>query len=64
MEQLGFEVTYIPVDSNGLIEPQDVMNAVTERTVLVSIMSANNEIGTIAPIQEISKAVKDRADQM
>lgn len=64
MEQLGFEVTYIPVDSNGLIEPQDVMNAVTERTVLVSIMYANNEIGTIAPIQEISKAVKDRADQM
>jgi cysteine desulfurase len=64
MEQLGFEVTYVPVDANGWIEPDNVIKAITDRTVLVSIMYVNNEIGTIAPIQEISRAVKHRAHQM
>jgi len=51
----GFEVTFLPVDSYGLIDPDDVKRAITGKTILVSVMHANNEIGTIEPIEEISK---------
>lgn len=54
----GVEVTYIPVDPNGLIDPQEVEKAVRPDTVLISIMLANNEIGTIEPIQEIAEIAK------
>ncbi len=64
LEQFGFEVTYIPVDSRGLVDPDDVARGVTERTVLVSIMQANNEIGTIQPIREIATLVKERAQRL
>ena len=64
LENAGFEVTYLPVDRNGLIEPERVLNAITDRTILVSIMLANNEIGTIQPIPEISRVVRDRAQEM
>jgi len=55
LEKQGFKVTYIPVDKNGLIEPESLRKAVTERTILITIMNANNEIGTIEPIEEIAE---------
>lgn len=55
LEKQGFEVTYIPIDENGLINPLDIENAIREDTCLVTIMFANNEIGTIQPIVEIGE---------
>ncbi len=57
LEQFGFDVTYLPVDEYGLVDPDDVAGAITERTTLVSVMLANNEIGTIEPVAEIAAAV-------
>ena len=53
LEQRGFEVTYLDVYENGIVHPEDVENAIREDTAIVSIMYANNEIGTIQPISEI-----------
>ena len=58
LEKEGFEVTYLDVDENGLITPEDVRNAIKDTTILVTIMFANNEIGTIEPIKEIAKVTK------
>ncbi|OGD13488.1 cysteine desulfurase NifS [Candidatus Atribacteria bacterium RBG_19FT_COMBO_35_14] len=58
LEKQGFRVTYLPVDKYGLIDSEDVKKAITGKTILVTIMHANNEIGTIEPIKEISKVVK------
>ncbi|MBU1035852.1 cysteine desulfurase NifS [bacterium] len=58
LEKQGFRVTYLPVDKYGLIDPEDVKKAITDKTILVTIMHANNEIGTIEPIKEISEVVK------
>ena len=58
LEKQGFKVTYLPVNEYGLIDPEDVKKAITDKTILVTIMHANNEIGTIEPIKEISKVVK------
>lgn len=55
LESKGYKVTYLPVDEYGLVNPDDVKNAITNDTVLISIMFANNEIGTIANISEIGK---------
>ena len=55
LEKQGFEITYVPVDADGLINPADVEAAITDKTILISIMAANNEIGTIEPIEEIAK---------
>ena len=55
LEKEGFEVTYIPVDREGQINPEDIKKAIRPETGLVSIMFANNEIGTIQPIKEIGK---------
>ncbi len=63
LERSGFEVAYLPVDQYGLVDPNDVAQAVNERTVLVTVMYANNEIGTIEPIQDICQAVRERAVQ-
>jgi cysteine desulfurase len=60
MKKRGFETTYLPVDGNGIVDPQKVKAAITDRTILVSIMHANNEIGTIEPIAEIAAIVKAR----
>lgn len=60
LEKRGFKVTYLPVASDGLISPDDVRNAITDKTILVSIMTANNEIGVIQPIAEIGKVCKER----
>lgn len=58
LEKEGFEVTYLPVDKDGLISLDDLKNAIKDETILVSIMFANNEIGTIEPIKEIGEIVK------
>ncbi len=55
LEKQGYRVTYLPVDSDGLVSPADLENAITDDTALVSIMYANNEIGTIQPIKELSE---------
>jgi cysteine desulfurase len=60
LEKDGFEVTYLPVDSHGKVEPGAVAEAITPQTILVSIMLANNEIGTIQPLAEIGKICKAR----
>lgn len=59
LEKHGFKVTYLPVDKYGLIDPDDVKKAITGKTVLVTIMHANNEIGTIEPIRDIAKITKE-----
>ena len=58
LEKQGFEVTYLPVDEFGMVNPADVEAAITDQTILISIMAANNEIGTIEPIPEIGKIAK------
>lgn len=63
LEGFGFGVTYVPVDSDGLVNPQDVLDAITDQTVLVSVMYANNEIGTVEPVAEIARLVKERAKE-
>jgi len=60
LQDEGFEVTYLPVDEHGLVAPEQVAEAVTDRTILVSIMHANNEIGTIEPLADIVRAVKEK----
>ena len=60
LEKKGFEVTYIPVSDKGLIDPEDVRKAIREDTALVTIMYANNEIGTIQPIEEIAAICKEK----
>ena len=60
MEQEGFEVTLIPVDAEGFVDPAAVQAAVRADTTLVTIMAANNEVGTLEPIAEIARAVKER----
>lgn len=56
----GVKVTYLPVDKAGMVSPEDVRNAITEKTILITIMMANNEIGTINPIKEIGKVAKEK----
>jgi len=60
LEKSGYTVTYLPTDKQGLVAPDDVAKAITKETVLVSIMHANNEIGTIEPIEEISRITKEK----
>jgi len=64
MEQFGFDVTYLPVDQHGRVSQSDVTSAITDKTVLVSVMTANNEIGTIQPVSKIATAVKKVAESM
>jgi len=61
MEKLGFEVTRVRVDKYGMVDPADVEKALRDDTTLVSIMHANSEVGTIQPIAEIAKLVKDKS---
>ena len=60
MEKNGYKVTYLPVDKYGLVSLGDLKNAITEKTVLVSIMHANNETGTIQPLKELAKICKEK----
>jgi len=59
LERKGFKVTYLPVEGYGLVDPQDVKKAITDKTILISVMHANNEVGTIEPIGEIGKIAKE-----
>ena len=59
LQGLGFEVTCLPVDSYGLVDPQDVRKAITDKTILISVMHANNEVGTIEPIAEIGEIARE-----
>ena len=58
LEQLGYEVTYLPVDGDGLVDPANLEAAIRPDTILISVMAANNEIGTIQPIAEIGAIAK------
>src|SRR4030067_1380019 len=58
LEKLGAEVTFVPVDRYGRADPQDIQKAITPRTILITVMHANNEVGTSQPIEEISKIAK------
>lgn len=58
LEQQGFEITYIPVDSMGLVDPEDIRRAITPQTILISVMYVNSEVGTIAPLAEIGRMAR------
>jgi len=60
LERMGFKVTYLPVDGYGLVDPQDVKKAITDKTLLISIMHANNEVGTIEPIAEVGRIAREK----
>ena len=60
LEKQGFKVTYVPVDEFGMVNPKDIENAITDETILVSVMFANNEIGTINPIKEIGAICREK----
>ncbi len=60
LEKEGFDITYLNVDSDGIIDINQLKNAITDKTILISIMFANNEIGTIEPIEEIGRIAKER----
>ena len=59
LETRGLKVTYLPVDKYGVVDPEEVKKAITDKTILISIMHANNEIGTIEPVAEIGKIAKE-----
>ena len=59
LEKRGFDVTYLPVDKYGLINPDDVRKAITNKTILISIAHSNNEVGTIEPIEKIGKIAEE-----
>jgi cysteine desulfurase len=61
LEKFGFETTHVPVDRHGLVDPEQLAGAINERTALVSVMLANNEIGTVQPIAEIANAIRKRS---
>ena len=61
LKQFGFEVTTLPVDRLGRVAPEAVANAITDHTVLVSVMQANNEVGTLQPVAEIARLAGERA---
>lgn len=60
LEKHGFTVTYLPVDKYARVSAEDVANAITDKTILISVMHANNEVGSIQPVAEIGKVAKDR----
>ena len=59
-ERLGFRITYLPVDRYGQVDPDDVRHAISKETTLVTVMHANNEVGTIEPIEEIGEIARER----
>ncbi len=59
LEMLGAEVTYLPVDGTGMVDPDDIRKAITGQTILISVMHANNEVGTIQPIAEIARVARE-----
>jgi len=63
LEKLGAEVTYLPVDGTGMVDPDGVRRAITDKTILVTVMHANNEVGTIQPIADIARITRDHGIQ-
>jgi len=59
LKRRGFRITYLPVDGYGMVDPDDVRKAITDKTILISVMRANNEMGTIEPIAEIARIAKE-----
>ena len=59
LERRGFRITYLPVDGYGLVDPGDVKKAITDKTILISVMHANNEMGTMEPIAEIGRIAQE-----
>jgi len=59
LEKQGYKVTYLPVDQNGMVDPSSLEEAITKQTILISVMYANHEVGTIQPIKKISKIAKE-----
>ncbi|MGB6872639.1 MAG: cysteine desulfurase NifS [Dehalococcoidia bacterium] len=59
LERRGFRITRLPVDKYGLVDPQDVKRAITDKTILISVMHANNQVGTIEPVEEIGKIARE-----
>jgi cysteine desulfurase len=59
LERRGFRITWLPVDKYGLVDPDDVKRAITDKTILVSVMHANNEVGTIEPLEEIGRIARE-----
>ncbi len=59
LERRGFKITYLPVDEYGLVDPQDVKKAITDKTILISVIHANNEVGTIEPVAEIGQIARE-----
>jgi cysteine desulfurase len=59
LERRGLRITYLPVDKYGLVDPDDVRKAITDKTILISVMHANNEVGTIEPVEEIGEIAKE-----
>src|SRR5207237_10753046 len=64
LAKFGFETTFVPVDAFGTVDPDEVAHAINERTVLVSVMLANNEVGTLEPLPEIAEVVQRRAKSL
>jgi len=64
LEKFGFEVTYVPVDEYGVVNPEDLSRAINEKTILVSIMLANNEVGTLEPVADIARLIKEKSKQL
>lgn len=60
LEKQGFTITYLPVDEHALVRMEDLKNAITDKTILISVMFANNEVGTIQPIKEIGQLAKEK----
>ena len=60
LERLGAQMTYLPVDGTGMVDPEEARKAMTPRTILVSVMHANNEVGTIQPLAEIARTTRER----
>ena len=64
LERQGYEITYVPVDEHGVVDPQAVRESLTDQTILVSIMLANNEVGALQPIADIAAAARERGALM
>ncbi|MFO7525720.1 MAG: selenide, water dikinase SelD [Ignavibacteriaceae bacterium] len=59
LERCGFKITYLPVDEYGMVDPQSVLDSITSQTIMITVMHANNEVGTIQPINEIGKIAQE-----
>ena len=60
LEKNGYEITYLPVNNNGSVNPKDLQDAIREDTILVTIMHSNNEVGTLQPIKELSQICREK----